>query len=171
MLTKLIFKVVAFLSSLILFCNGNIDDMARLVDGKDAEQKDWYFMASLYERSKDSSTKYFRFCGGAIITKWHILTTAHCLINNSIKLKPEDILVVAGSTYIKMFLDLKNTKNLVAYRSVQSLTFHPKYNHKKVANDIAILKLKERFIFDLQKIGSIPIETPLTKPKGTITSS
>ena len=170
MLFKLIFKVTACLQSLIFSCNGNTDNMARLIDGKNAEQKDWYFMASLYQKSGYSPTEVTRICGGVIITKWHILTAAHCLFTDyAIELKPEDIVVVAGSTNIEMFLDLKDRKKLVAARYVQSWAIHPKYNHKKVDNDIAILKFRERLIFerfDPQEVGPIPLETMLTKPEG-----
>ena len=177
MFAKSIFKAFAYLASITLFCHGDTNKMARVSGGTNAHQKDWYFMVSLYTKSKVDQ-KYLPFvktntflasCGGVILTKWHIMTAAHCLYER----KPRDIVLVVGSTRIKRTLKMRNVKNSSLKmggqkRFVQSLKLHQNYSTVKITNDIGIIKVTEPFIFDYKKIGPISIEAADQVPEGKI---
>ena len=147
--------------------------MARVVEGKNARQKNWYFMVSMFTQSQNhSSSTNFLFkanCGGVIVNKWHILTAAHCLYEKI----PENVIFSAGSTRIERVLRFKDKNKLRldqerTYKLVESLILHPNFVKAKAENDIALVRVTEAFIFDSEKIGPIPLETIDQVPKGRI---
>ena len=161
------FKVFTYLSTFIIFCYGKTDYMARLIEGKEADQKDWNFMVSIFHRYIPN--KFVPICGGVILTEQYILTAAHCLF----KKEPENFVIGADGTKIPSFLELKGEKVPIsnwgiAYRYVESLTIHPQYNDVKVLNDIGILKVSEPLQFLLQNVRTISLETALKAPKGKV---
>ncbi|XP_070135827.1 chymotrypsin-1-like isoform X3 [Drosophila bipectinata] len=92
----------------------------------------------LVERYKFFGSDHF--CGGAIISKKVILTAAHCLLSGSAKLKPEDMIVVAG-TPIRM----KRTSTTQVMK-VKKLTSHSQYAN--FGNDIGIVVLQKALHLD-----------------------
>jgi secreted trypsin-like serine protease len=79
------------------------------------------------------------FCGGVIITRWHILTAAHCLID-----KQEYHLI------IKIFMGRNSSWDTSEpHYEISHTTFHPNYkpanSNSGSFNDIAVVKVYKTF--------------------------
>lgn len=105
----------------------------RIIDGNEAKLRQFPYHASLY-KIKDQNY----FCGGAIINRRFILSTAHCFFNNK-RRSAESIFALAGQ------VDLKRRTNtrLKFARICLHAQFNPKYNW----NDIALLQTTDNIIF------------------------
>ncbi|CAH1400949.1 unnamed protein product [Nezara viridula] len=103
-------------------CNCGWRNTARIVGGKSTRKNEYPWMASLNG------------CGGSIITKWHILTAAHC----TDRISASRMTVNVGLHYIFFGPNENMEKHRVA-RTIQ----HENYdnNGDKPLNDIAVLVL------------------------------
>lgn len=76
-------------------------------------------------------------CGGTIITKWHVLTAAHCvLVKNKLVRKIE---LTYGAVYTKS----KHAKKTQA----KSAAVHPRFTSDEYHDDIAVLRLPNALKF------------------------
>ena len=105
-------------------CSASSATLGRIVGGETASSQTWGWAASLRYSSSGS-----HFCGGSIISEFHILTAAHCTAGLS---SPALIRVVVGSIYLS---------SIVQQRNVVKIYNHPGYVSSNYLNDIAILKL------------------------------
>nr|QHB21585.1 venom S1 protease 8 [Platymeris rhadamanthus] len=110
----------------------------RIIFGKDTGKHEFPWSVSLqYKSSK------FHFCGGSIISPYHVLTAAHCIGSK----KPAHILVVMGTN------DRTNNKISSEVKAI----FEHYYNRKSHVNDIAILEL-------ITKVEYTPFVGPVCLP-------
>ena len=81
-------------------------------------------------------------CGGTIITEWHILTAAHCVIDEA---GPQGIGVLE-TTQVNVTVGVHNRNEGGQKIAVAQWIIHDLYfkNSTTIENDIAILKLKEK---------------------------
>ena len=86
------------------------------------------------------------YCGGVIVSKFHVLTAAHCVEKEKRK-------VVGPINVGQVFLS-KSVK-AVNY-SVEKFTIHPKRSREFLTNDLAIIKVKVPFNFS-KNVQPIPI--------------
>lgn len=96
----------------------------RIVGGQDAERAKFPYFASLTRNEN-----FEHFCGGSIISHWHILTAAHCV--EEYKNRLHSIKIVLGVTRIG-----DNFK----VAQVEKISVHPKFGVEFFINDIALLK-------------------------------
>ena len=74
-------------------------------------------------------------CGGTIITEWHVLTAAHCVI--------DDTVYGRVTTQVNVTVGVHNRNEGGQKIEVAQWIIHD-YNKTIMENDIAILKLKEK---------------------------
>ena len=101
--------------------------------------------------------RHFHKCSGVIISKWHILTAAHCLQNATYM----NILILSGksTTSSSVVADHLRPSQLEpskdgTFRPLTKMEIHPEFNIATTANDIAILLVKKPF--DFEKEGLQP---------------
>ena len=87
-------------------------------------------------------------CGGAVVSKYYVLTAAHCIEKGR-----RDFVgpVTVGGAY----LSRKARNNRDNYIAV-AIAIHPKRNREAKTNDLAIIKVRRPFNFS-ENIQPIPI--------------
>ncbi|XP_028141378.1 phenoloxidase-activating factor 3-like [Diabrotica virgifera virgifera] len=104
----------------------------------------------------DNDTEWY--CSGFIISKNDVLTATNCaLYRRGIDLYLTEKVIRAGVTDQK---DLSNAQ----IRNIKSIIFHAEYE-RHVKNDIALIKVKEDFIFN-KFVGPVCLYTNENNPDG-----
>ncbi|XP_046801995.1 hypodermin-B-like [Lucilia cuprina] len=85
-------------------------------------------------------------CGGAIISKFTIITAAHCI----------DVL---DSNYIKIIAGRHNFEVTPVEHEVDNTALHPLYNKKNREFDVALIKLLQPLDLSLSNVDFIEIAT------------
>ncbi|XP_039764578.1 chymotrypsin-C-like isoform X2 [Pararge aegeria] len=110
-----------------------------IVNGALTKPGDWPWHVALY-RIDRSTIKYI--CGGTLISKNHVLTAAHCVTIRGVPALPETLSVVLG----KFNLIGGDTESVE--REVHSIVVNDQFDHRRLENDIALLKLKSEAVFN-----------------------
>ncbi|PMH22112.1 serine protease [Vibrio splendidus] len=107
------------------------DVSARIINGKEATQENWPFMAALVSRNVNAYDG--QFCGASFIGERYVLTAAHCVEGNG----REDLDVVIGVS------NLSASQAAQHRYAVDNIYVHEYYNSVATGNDIAIIELVE----------------------------
>ncbi|WP_286298868.1 trypsin-like serine protease [Vibrio apostichopi] len=108
------------------------DVSARIINGEEATQGNWPFMAALVSRNVNAYDG--QFCGASFIGERYVLTAAHCVEGNG----REDLDVVIGVSNL-------STSQAAQHRyAVDNIYVHEYYNSAATGNDIAIIELAEK---------------------------
>ncbi|EGU44038.1 trypsin-like serine protease [Vibrio splendidus] len=108
------------------------DVSARIINGKEATQGNWPFMAALVSRNVNAYDG--QFCGASFIGERYVLTAAHCVDGNG----REDLDVVIGVSNL-------STSQATQHRyAVENIYVHQYYNSVATGNDIAIIELVDK---------------------------
>jgi len=107
-------------------CKKNIF-FERIVNGIDAEPNSWPWLVSMVINGKND-------CGGSILDENHILTAAHCCLDENNKEWPVQSLKIIAGAY-----DFRNPINEQLV-DVTQIFSHPNYNPTTKDNDICVLK-------------------------------
>ncbi|XP_008589689.1 PREDICTED: serine protease 55 [Galeopterus variegatus] len=97
---------------------------SRIVGGMEAEVGEFPWQVSIQAGNE-------HFCGGTVLSKWWVLTAAHCFYSEN--LSPKDLTVVVGAN------DL--TSSSVEVKEVTSIVSHKDFQRASMDNDIALLLL------------------------------
>jgi len=117
----------------------NVDINSRIVGGETVAYRSWGWAVSV-RNSYD-----VHICGGTILSKYFILTAAHCFLKVSEEYLPYSIAVGIDS--------LLSTTGQI--RIVSQIIIHPKWNSTGTENDIAILKLNTSILMNDTNIAKI----------------
>lgn len=100
-------------------------------------------------------------CGGVVIDKLHIVTSAQCVLNSTHQLvNPFWFNVIAGD------INLSPSSIRRQERRVETIYVHDQYNPNTRANDIAVLRVSAGsnhgdFSMRIQFLFLLPVEFPL----------
>ncbi|PTP09910.1 serine protease [Vibrio splendidus] len=108
------------------------DVSARIINGEEATQENWPFMAALVSRNVNAYDG--QFCGASFIGERYVLTAAHCVEGNG----REDLDVVIGVS------NLSASQAAQHRYAVDNIYVHEYYNSVATGNDIAIIELVEK---------------------------
>nr|ATU82406.1 venom S1 protease with CUB domain 2 [Lethocerus distinctifemur] len=108
----------------------------RIVNGVETMVNEFPFMAALL----DGYSRY-QFCGGSILTEYHVLTAAHCTIKHYTYGKPITVAIGEHNLYYP------HETNATAYHNVAVILVHPMYDARIFKNDISILVLETPISF------------------------
>ncbi|XP_069355777.1 chymotrypsin-C-like isoform X2 [Maniola hyperantus] len=110
-----------------------------VVSGSATKAGDWPWHAALMRLQK-STMKYIG--GGTLISKYVVLTAAHCAAINGVPVNPEILSVVLGK-YTLVARDIA-----LQEKEVFKVIVHEGFDHRTLNNDIALLKLSTEAIFN-----------------------
>nr|WP_275660628.1 trypsin-like serine protease [Vibrio chagasii] len=108
------------------------DVSARIINGKEATQGNWPFMAALVSRNVNAYDG--QFCGASFIGERYVLTAAHCVDGNG----REDLDVVIGVS------NLSASQATQHRYAVENIYVHQYYIPNPISNDIAIIELVDK---------------------------
>ncbi|XP_026477694.1 venom protease-like [Ctenocephalides felis] len=100
------------------------------IGGITSKQGEWPWVAALGYRGENGSTKWL--CGGALITRRHVLTAAHCVAHRA------DLYLVRLGEF-DFNTDFDSAEDVAIAKAVA----HEQYNRRTRVADIAIIYLQE----------------------------
>lgn len=77
-------------------------------------------------------------CSGSVLDATHVLTAAHCVIDNGSAVPPSAMLVAAGSPDITT----PAGRAAASVHEVQTIRVHPRYSSATIPDDVAVVTLK-----------------------------
>ena len=122
----------------------------RIIGGHQAAQNDWGSIVRLTSGDVKSGSG----CGASFLGGKYVLTAAHCLVDfqdNDELLKPSDI---------NIYIGIYNLSNPTVALPVKAYYVHKDYQESPFRNDIAIVELKESFVWpEKVTLGADPYAT------------
>lgn len=115
-------------------CGLSTKSYSRIVGGRPADPNEWPWMAAIFRR-----TQSYVSCGGVLITDLHVLTAAHCVF----KYDKNEVSVRLGEYDVAT----KNETRARDFRVVE-IRSHNDFDEFTYDNDIAILKLNQKVLFN-----------------------
>ena len=142
----------------IFFWSASSHAQTKIIAGTDVAEGAYPWMASIGSPSAGANDIFFnQFCGGMLVGPNHVLTAAHCVVDEN----ANDIEVVVGVT------NLSNVPSTARRRDVTQIIIHPEYRESFEGNlfaDVALLVLDS----PITDIAPIPIATAATTTAGTV---
>ncbi|XP_031625797.1 venom serine protease Bi-VSP [Contarinia nasturtii] len=116
-------------------CGLSTKSYSRITGGRPADPNEWPWMAAIIRRGQPNMVS----CGGVLITDVHILTASHCVF----KYDKSELTVRLGEYDIA----IKNETRARDFR-VAEIRSHIDFDEFTYDNDIAILKLNQKVLFN-----------------------
>ncbi|CAF0934190.1 unnamed protein product [Brachionus calyciflorus] len=108
------------------------DSPHKIVGGQESLKGDWPWQIALTYNNR-------LICGGSIINSYWVVTAAHCVYSS---LDPSRYKIISG------LHDTNAHDSFTDIKSVSKIIVHPGYSNFGYRNDIALIKLSERLIFN-----------------------
>ncbi|XP_028320211.1 mannan-binding lectin serine protease 1 isoform X2 [Gouania willdenowi] len=132
----------------------------RIVGGRGAQPGlfPWQVLLSVEDLSRVPEDRWFG--SGALLSPSWVLTAAHVLRTR----RRDSSVVPVAPDHVKVFLGLHDTRHKLqaTNRSVQQVFLHPDFQPHNYDNDIALLRLTERVLFN-QNIRPVCLPPPHTQ--------
>lgn len=111
------------------------------INGRPTKEGQFPWIVPLFDRRGNRKLEYF--CGSSLVSRKHLLTAAHCVVNKG----PASILAIPGMHNIEDVFDPN-----AEHAAIQTVIVHPDYfehdgERSSLDADIAILTLKTYLIF------------------------
>lgn len=110
-----------------------------LFNGYTTEEGDWPWHAAIYHLNQFSQAYK---CGGTLINSNTILTAAHCVYENGLRINAERVLVKLGKYTLSV--NAPDTRESKA----QSINVHQNYSTMNLGHDIALIRLRNEITFN-----------------------
>lgn len=120
------------LVAFIALASAKIALESRIINGKDAEEGQFPYQASLRSRFDDEHR-----CGAAILNDRFLLTAAHCCQDGH--RLPKNVYAIVGA--------LRRTSGGIKM-DVDKITSHGSFDFSTTKNDIALIRTTEKIIFN-----------------------
>lgn len=131
----------------------------RIISGRDANAGEFPYQVEIFREINDGDD-LFPVCGGSIIDERHVLTAGHCIFAQIIS----KLVIVAGVTNISLTTD----PHRISVHAEQAY-MHEDYDDKYLYNDIAVVRVEERFPLSNAFVQAIPLrEQALPGPAACI---
>ncbi|XP_066902774.1 venom serine protease isoform X2 [Halyomorpha halys] len=117
-------------------CECGWRNRARIIGGKETCKNEFPWMVAIGDMKPGH---FSQFCGGSIITPWHILTAAHCTDGKD----SDEIVIITGGHDITDLRD--DTSELV---TIEQVIEHEDYDKIALINDIAMLIVSKQILFN-----------------------
>lgn len=130
-------------------CGQSNTTKTRVVGGREAEKGAWPWMAVVYQTKRGGRKSPD--CGGALVSRSHVVTAAHCVVGRGIEpLSPSVLSVRLGEHDLYSENDGMNPVDV----NVRSVRRHDQFDPRTYRNDIAVLLLERpvEFNTDIQPI-------------------
>ncbi|CAH0718454.1 unnamed protein product, partial [Brenthis ino] len=133
-----------------------------ITHGLEARSGDWPWHVGI-SSIHNSTFRYI--CGGSLVSDIFVLTAAHCVTKVGVPVLPEYLGISLGKT------NLIGANENPQEREVFKIIVHEHFNHRKLDNDIALLKLTTPVIFNdyIQPVCMWSDRVNKTVPIGEIT--
>lgn len=126
--------------------------------GYDAPQRTANYLAYVQITHTFNTSK---FCSGVVISRQHVLTTAHCFfVPRTFTISVRSVRVLIGER------DLVRVSNTSIVYTASSIHILPSYNRSRSANDVAVITLSE----SLPATQRAAVYTKKKVPDGTVVS-
>lgn len=114
----------------------------RIVGGREAEKGAWPWMAVVYQTRRGRKVPD---CGGALVSRSHVVTAAHCVVGRGVEpLSPSVLSVRLGEHDLYDDNDEMNPVDV----NVRSVRRHDQFDPRTYRNDIAVLLLERPVEFN-----------------------
>ena len=153
MRTKSLAKIIT-LALAISFTSAPLSSSVTFPDKTNLKITDAPYLVSIWTVNADSGLRDFQTCTGALIDATHVLTAAHCVVNQK-----QSLSIVWGAPNL-------NSRGYTL--AVADWVVHPRYSAATMQNDIAIIRLYYAVdkTVDAKVYSAIPATTRyLTIPK------
>jgi len=130
---RILYKTTSLIIIVCMISLGEVNPQSfpqkRIVGGNEVKRAFWPWMAALVKRNSPNLASGF-FCGGVLVHRQWLLTSAHCVHNYlpneyTVALNVHDLKTDQGDIYL-----------------VRKHVIHPEFNSMNLDNDLALIQLK-----------------------------
>ncbi|QLG45403.1 serine protease [Costertonia aggregata] len=132
------------------YTTGENQSTWEIIGGEQAKLDEIPWQVAFFIKNKPPNET--NFCGGSIVHKGWIITSAHCF-----KKMYNDTLRVKKFSNVQVYSGSINLEGNGVKSDIEDIIFHPDFDATRLINDIALIKLKKPLELNSKNQSSIPI--------------